>query len=656
MGKCIAILGFFWLPVLAAGQQANSLHSQLKLLAFAKDDTNKVNLLFDIGKAYFLANEFDSALYYNRECERLISKVNARQFEHRCFHEFVRIYHAQAAYRPALNYCLRAIETAKQHENRFQEALSYRALFNIYHNLRMNDSAVKYGVYSLRLTEEIKDTVNIATNYANLSWLYMDLNQNDRAIAYGKQGIAAGERYKDTSGLLTAINNTALGYHRSGSNEKAIALFGKQLEIAKKVNRKRSIVRAYINLATSYYTMNNAAGLRKATMELNDYFENNPKTDIKLKCFQYIINGYNNILSGNFRQAEKHLLEGVNIAGKDSITDPLLIMYNTLSTIKAAQHDFKAAGFYDQKWDDLSQSLQERELSEYAMELETKYETEQKDNQLKWQEAKIKQKNILNYILFGSAGALLVISLLAYRNYGHKQKLQQQRIAELETEKQLTATEAVLKGEAQERTRLAKDLHDGLGGMLSGIKYSFQTMKGNLVMTPENQQAFERSMDMLDSSIQEMRRVAHNMMPEALVKFGLDTALKDFCNDINQSGALRVTYQSIGLENGTIEQTTAITIFRIAQELISNTMKHAAAKTAIVQVTKTNGSISITVEDDGKGFDPSSLKIGGPTPDEQAERGMGWSNIRSRVEYLKGKLDVQSAPGKGTSVLIELKA
>jgi len=183
--------------------------------------------------------------------------------------------------------------------------------------------------------------------------------------------------------------------------------------------------------------------------------------------------------------------------------------------------------------------------------------------------------------------------------------------------------------------------------MLSGIKYSFQTMKGNLVMTPENHQAFERSMDMLDSSIKEMRRVAHNMMPEALVTFGLDMALKDFCNDINQSGALHVTYQSIGLENGTIEQTTAIAIYRIVQELINNTMKHASAKTAIVQVTKTDGNISITVEDDGKGFDPAILKGG---------RGIGWSNIQSRIEYLKGKLDVQSEPGKGTSVLIEVKA
>ena len=214
----------------------------------------------------------------------------------------------------------------------------------------------------------------------------------------------------------------------------------------------------------------------------------------------------------------------------------------------------------------------------------------------------------------------------------------------METEKQLTATEAVLKGEEQERTRLAKDLHDGLGGMLSGIKYSFQNMKGNLIMTPENAQAFERSMEMLDSSIKEMRRVAHNMMPEALVKFGLDTALRDFCNDINQSGALVVNYQSINMEDAVIEQTTAITIYRIVQELINNIIKHAAAKTAILQVTKSGGHISLTVEDDGKGFDTSILR--------QAS-GIGWANIQNRVDFLKGSVDVQSENKNGTSVHIE---
>ena len=172
-------------------------------------------------------------------------------------------------------------------------------------------------------------------------------------------------------------------------------------------------------------------------------------------------------------------------------------------------------------------------------------------------------------------------------------------------------------------------------------------MKGNLIMTPDNAQAFERSMDMLDSSIKEMRRVAHNMMPEALVKFGLDTALKDFCNDINQSGALNVNYQSIGLENVEVEQITAITIYRIVQELLNNTIKHAGASNAIVQISKADTLLAVTVEDDGKGFDNSLLTNA---------KGIGWSNIQNRVEFLKGKVDIQSEKGKGTSVHIEVNS
>jgi len=142
-----------------------------------------------------------------------------------------------------------------------------------------------------------------------------------------------------------------------------------------------------------------------------------------------------------------------------------------------------------------------------------------------------------------------------------------------------------------------------------------------------------------------MRRVAHNMMPEALLKFGLDTALKDLCNDINQTGALQVNYQSIGMEHALIDQTTAITVYRIVQELINNTMKHAAATNSIVQLSKTDNKLTITVEDDGKGFDTTCLHMA---------KGIGWTNIMNRIEFLRGKLDIHSQEGKGTSVLIEL--
>lgn len=170
-------------------------------------------------------------------------------------------------------------------------------------------------------------------------------------------------------------------------------------------------------------------------------------------------------------------------------------------------------------------------------------------------------------------------------------------------------------------------------------------MKGNLILTPENAQAFERSIDMLDSSIKEMRRVAHNMMPEMLVKYGLNVAMKEFCHEIDRSGVVRINYQSIGMNDSDIEQTTAITVYRIVQELVNNAIKHAAASHVVVQLQLSERLLSVTVEDNGKGFDTALL---------QSARGMGWSNIRNRVDFLKGKIDVHSAPDKGTSVLMEI--
>jgi signal transduction histidine kinase len=259
------------------------------------------------------------------------------------------------------------------------------------------------------------------------------------------------------------------------------------------------------------------------------------------------------------------------------------------------------------------------------------------------QQLRLKQKSTFNYILIVSAVTLLVILLLSYRNYKQKQKLQQLRINELETEKQLTATEAVLKGEEQERTRLAKDLHDGLGGLLSGVKFSLSNMKDNLIITPDNMAVFERSLDMLDTSIRELRRVAHNMMPEMLTKFGLDEALKEYCNTINATNLLRIKYQSIGM--GTrIEKSAEIIIYRIIQELLNNIMKHAGATEAMVQLIKDEGRFSIMVEDNGKGFDIQLLKD---------NKGAGLTSIQSRVDYLKGQLDIHSEQDKGTLVNIE---
>jgi signal transduction histidine kinase len=286
-------------------------------------------------------------------------------------------------------------------------------------------------------------------------------------------------------------------------------------------------------------------------------------------------------------------------------------------------------------------TLQNEESRKMTLELDKKYDTEKKEKQLLVQQVTIRQKNTLNYILAGSAVTLLLISLLTYRNYRQKQKLQQQKIAELEKEKLLSAAKSILKGQEEERSRLAKDLHDGLGGLLSGVKLQLGAMKGNLILSEEHGQIFNTALVKLDESISEMRRVAHNMMPEALMKLGLQQALQDYCEGLSAAQPFTINGEFYGLEKR-MESGTEVVVYRIVQELLNNAVKHSGASVILAQVMRQENNLTITVEDNGKGFDMPTIL-----------QGAGLKNIRSRVDYLKGQLDIQTEPGKGTSVHID---
>jgi two-component system NarL family sensor kinase len=274
----------------------------------------------------------------------------------------------------------------------------------------------------------------------------------------------------------------------------------------------------------------------------------------------------------------------------------------------------------------------------------------QKSNAL--QSLSLQKKSTFNYVLVGSVMVLLITGLLVYRNFRNRQqfarqqdRLQQQQIRELEKDRQLVAVDSMLKGQEDERSRLAKDLHDGLGGLLSGVKFSLIKMKDNLIITPDTGAVLERSLDMIDTSIKELRRVAYNMMPEMLTRFGLDEVLKDYCNTINATQLVSVKYHSHGMETR-LDKSTEIIIYRIIQELLNNILKHASASEAFVNLVRERDRLSVVVEDNGRGYD---------TTLPGNNKGSGWTNIRARVGYLKGQVDVHSAAGKGTLVNMEFK-
>ncbi|HLP74029.1 MAG TPA: sensor histidine kinase [Bacteroidales bacterium] len=636
---------FFFLVLYSAQAQQHLVDSITKELQQPMADSNRALSMMrlaidyevvDTAKAYKM---YRAAIKFSNE-KRLHYQLG-RIYQNQSF-----LYMTTGNYqksRASLDTAILNYQQSNHPRARRREASAYNDIANGLKVQNELQQSVQYYLKNISLLERIGSEKELVLSYCNLSSVFGDIQEYAKQKEYAQKALSTAKKIGTRQELFMAYFILANSYSVLGDNNSAKTNLD-SASVYYIANSNIDMIFTYYLISAQVFSKLNQ--LDSAIYYLEKSYDVSEKNNYSYGKAESLIQlGAVSIQQKKYDSAERYLLNGMKNAKSIGYFNMLYESYKYLSDLYAVTGRYKQAYESFQKYTEFSDSLINMDSKKYATELEKKYESVKKDHQLELQRIELHRKNIINLMLILTAIILLIISLLSYRNIKIKQKLQQQRIIELETEKQLEATEAVLKGEEQERTRLAKDLHDGLGGMLSGIKYSFTTMKGNLVMTPENHQAFERSMDMLDSSIREMRRVAHNMMPEALIRFGLDTALNDFCNDINQSGALKVNYQSLGMENISIDSTVAITLYRIVQELINNVMKHAQARTAIVQVTKSNNILSVTVEDDGKGFDTGILKT---------NKGIGWASVQNRVEFLKAKLDIRSKAGEGTSVQIEV--
>lgn len=228
---------------------------------------------------------------------------------------------------------------------------------------------------------------------------------------------------------------------------------------------------------------------------------------------------------------------------------------------------------------------------------------------------------------------ILSAVLLVIKTY-LRRKLQKQRML---LEKELAVE--------QERIRMARELHDGLGSMLSGIKHSFSAIKNNLTLNNQQQDQFDYTIDKLDDSIKDLRAVSHTMFSAELLEQGLEAAIKNYCNAVTVTSRIKISFESIFQQPAGLSGEQAFHIFRVVQELVQNVIKHSKATEAIVQLSYDNKILAVTVEDNGIGFTIASL---------QGKTGIGLKNVESRIKMLHGKTDIQSKPGNGTSVFIEV--
>jgi two-component system, NarL family, sensor kinase len=637
----LAILLYLIYASIVLGQ-TKPIDSLIARLALEGDDTTAVKICLEISEIYEKSQPL-VAMEYTRKAKGISEKIHYPQGLIKSLRSIAYIHIIQGNYDSTLLYYQKTLVLSKSEGDSLNIGISLFNIGSAYRYLSDYKMAVDYSLQAIIILEKYGDKSRLAQANNGLQLLYYYLPNYDKAVEYGKKAVQQATELNNPEILLMSLSNLSMSYKDLKQLDTSKILLMQALKIARKSDDVYAEAAILINLAGVSFEEEDFLLMRKYAQESLILHQKINSKDGECESLRGIAISY--LHTKQYELAKKYAIMAYTIADSNNYKKETASCLKTLSNISFAMQNLSEGEMYYNKSDDLFEEIFKESYVQSAAMYEKKYESEKRIAKIELQQIQLNQKKLFNLILLGGLFWISLISFLVYRNLKHRQKIQQHRIQELETEKQLMATSAVLKGEDQERTRLAKDLHDGLGGMLSGIKYSFTTMKENLIMTPSNQQDFERSMDMLDSSIKEMRRVAHNMMPETLVRFGLDTALKDFCNDISQSGALTVNYQSIGLEGTVIEQTTSITLYRIVQELLNNTMKHAKASSAIVQLNKSNDILSVTVEDNGRGFDTGILK---------AAKGIGWVNIKNRIDFLKGTLDITSREGEGTSVQLEM--
>ncbi|THU39514.1 sensor histidine kinase [Niastella caeni] len=345
----------------------------------------------------------------------------------------------------------------------------------------------------------------------------------------------------------------------------------------------------------------------------------------------------------------------------DLLKSPLVFTQDKKMYYKDLAETYAAAGNKAEayKWADkyivISDSLYQAKFQNDIIEFEKKYNNAENQKKISLLQAAnekaalvARNHKLLAWLLGGFSIFLLALAILGWLYYRNSRKLSeqqelsyQQQLKDISQQQQLKLAAALLQGEERERKRLAGDLHDGLGGMLAGVKINLSRLS-----PVAKEEAFTKELpviiNQLDRSVNELRRIARNMMPESLLNSGLEIALKEICESFT-TDALKVDFQAYNIEKD-IAQEMQVTIYRIVQELLANAVRHAAATAVLVQCSQNENTFYITVEDNGRGFSAEQINGG---------KGIGLTNVKNRVDYLKGTLEIESAPGAGTTINIE---
>lgn len=355
---------------------------------------------------------------------------------------------------------------------------------------------------------------------------------------------------------------------------------------------------------------------------------------------------------GEYEEAKKQLLKHAEMKFVFRSMRNRAIHHREMANLDFHLKNYREAYQHMQTYAVTKDSLYDSKRKQDLLELEQKFQLTERENEiLKLQTTNQEQKLTILSTQWWKGASLVVllfaacIAYFSWRLFLNKQKtleqnrkLLEEELKSIRQEERMKQYDSVLQGQELERNRLARDLHDGLGGLLAGVKLKLSS----IISKNKNSSEISQVTDQLDYAINELRRISRNMMPESLLYMGLTHALEDLCKYMN-STKTAVKYQQFELQSH-LDKPTLTSVYRIVQELLANAIKHAHAQEVILQCSELEGWLFITVEDNGIGMD-LTLK---------QHAGLGLKNIHNRVKLLNGNIEIISQKGEGYTINIQI--
>lgn len=581
---------------LSLGMEALTLATKLD---FQKGIASSHNSL---GNYYYQTGDYKQAIIHHRASLTIRKKMNDNMGIAQSLVNLGNANYSEGKLKDATNTYFEGLKYSELAKNDGLTSMLYTNIASIFDDLKNFQQSLEYSLKAISIREKINDVGGLAFNYNNISTVYRDSHKYNEAITYLKKAIEASVASGNSNLQAYALTNLGDVYARKGMYLQSIENLEKSRAIQEQLGDKLGYLTTLTIIGDTYYAARN---LQKA-----EWY-------------------YRNALDGNRNLKNANVLLGI---------------YEGLTKVCEAENKYAEALKFNKLLSAQKDSTLNETNTKQLSELNTKYETEKKQKEIvqlssqnTTQKLVLVKRNTTIIAISSIFITSIAFGLLFYIHYKTKQEKKLQ--AEIIRQQDLS-TQAVLEAEEKERTRIGNDLHDGLGQLFSTVKMNLSGLIDRVSIAHEDDRILaEKTVWLVDESCREVRSISHQMMPNALLKAGLAAGVRNFLTLIDENH-LKVNLETVGF-NDRINSNVEMVLYRVIQETVNNVIKHAAASQLDIQLVKDEDGINVTIEDNGKGFDTTQI---------EKQDGIGVKNIKTRVLYLKGTVDFDTAIGRGTVV------